>query len=64
MDSKTKWLIIGFVYLLGALGMFLITFFDARVHLGSDMQAVEEAVIAAVTWPFTVIKIIFKFMRA
>ena len=58
MDSKTKWLIVGFVYLLGALGMFLVTFFDTRTHLGSDMQAVEDAAIAAVIWPYTMLQLI------
>jgi len=60
MDTKTKWLIGGFVYLLGVVGLFIVTFFDVRVHAGSDIRAVEQAAIAGLLWPVEIIKLIFK----
>lgn len=60
MDAKTKWLIVGFVYMLGVVGLFIVTFLDAHEHAGSDINAFEEAAIAGLLWPVQVIKLIFE----
>lgn len=60
MDSKTKWLIGGFIYMLGVMGLFIVTFFDVRDYTGSDVRAVEEALIAGILWPIEIIRLIFK----
>ena len=62
MDSKTKWLIGGFVYLLGALGTFLITFMKVRKTSWSDMDMFEQAFVAALIWPYELIKLIMQFI--
>ena len=62
MDSKTKWLIGGFVYLLGALGTFLITFMEVRKTAWSDVDMFEEAFIAALIWPYELIKLIMDLL--
>lgn len=60
MDSKTKWLIAGFVYMLGVVGLFIVTFFDVRDNLGSDVAAFEAAAVAGLLWPIEIIKLMFE----
>lgn len=60
MDSKTKWLIAGFVYMLGVVGLFIVTFVDARTHAGSDAVAAQMAMVAGLLWPIEVVKLLFK----
>jgi hypothetical protein len=58
MDSGTKWLIAGAVYILGALGMFISRFLTLR-HSGSIGDAGVEAAISAVIWPVEVLRLLF-----
>ncbi len=58
MDSKTKWLIAGFVYLLGALGTFLVKFNEIRKTSWSDMETFEQSFLAAIIWPYELIKLV------
>ena len=57
MDGKTKWLISGFVYLLGSLGTFLVKFMEVRKTSWSDVQTFEEAAIAGLIWPYELIQL-------
>ena len=60
MDAKTKWLIVFFVYFIGAVGTFIVTFFDVHGQYANDMRAFETAAIAGVLWPAEIVKLIFK----
>ena len=57
MDNKTKWLIAGFVYLLGSLGTFLLKFMEARRTSWDMMDMFETAFVAALIWPYELIKL-------
>ena len=59
MDNKTKWLIAGFVYLLGAMGTFFIKFMEVRKSSWDDMDTFEQAAIAGVIWPYEIIALFF-----
>ncbi len=58
MDKMTKWLLAGFVYMLGVMGTFLVAFFDERAVTSSDMAAVERAAIKAALWPIELIRLV------
>jgi len=58
VDKTTKWLIAGFVYILGAMGMFFITFFNERGTTFSDAQAAQEALIKGALWPIEVLRLV------
>jgi hypothetical protein len=55
--DKTKALIVGGVYVLGALGMFIAKFMELR-HIGGAGQAGVDAGIAALIWPIEVLRMI------
>ncbi|MDP6706371.1 MAG: hypothetical protein QF893_08520 [Alphaproteobacteria bacterium] len=58
MDSKTKWLIAGFVYMLGVMGTFFVTVGKVRQTTYSDVDAVGEAALRAAVWPVELIKMV------
>lgn len=58
MDSKTKWLIVGFVYMLGVMGTFFVTVGEVRKTTYSDVDAVGEAALRAAVWPVELIKMV------
>ena len=55
--EKTKYIIAAVMYGLGALGTFLTTFLNSRKVLPID-GALSEAAIAAVIWPYTLIRLV------
>ena len=59
MDNKTKWLIGGFGYMLGAMGTFFVTFLDIRKATSSSVDAFEKAAVKAVIWPIELINLFF-----
>ncbi len=62
MDSKTKWLIGGFVYLLGAMGTFFVTVGEVRQTTSSDVDAVGEAALRSLLWPIELLRLVFAFL--
>ncbi len=44
--------------MLGALGMFLVKFLEARKTSWSMMQTFEEAAIAGILWPYELLKLV------
>lgn len=58
MDSKTKWLLAGFVYMLGVMGTFFVTVADARKSTSSDIDAVGEAGLRALVWPLELLRMV------
>ncbi|MDP6708149.1 MAG: hypothetical protein QF893_17530 [Alphaproteobacteria bacterium] len=58
MDSKTKWLIAGFVYMLGVMGTFFVTVAKVRKTTYSDVDAVGEAAMMAAIWPVELVRLV------
>jgi hypothetical protein len=58
MDSKTKWLIAGFVYMLGVMGTFFVTVAEVRQTTYSDVDAVGEAFLRAAIWPIELLRLV------
>ena len=55
--DKTKWLIVGGVYLLGVMGMFFSKFLELR-HSTPMGQAGVDALVIALIWPYEVVRVV------
>ncbi len=58
MDKKTKWLVAGFFYILGVMGMFFVTVAEVRKTTSSDIDAVGKAALQAMLWPIELLRLV------
>ncbi len=62
MDKKTKWLIAGFVYMLGVMGTFFVKVAEVRKTTSSDIDAVGEATLQAMLWPIELLRLVLPLL--